>query len=370
MSFSSVPASFAAAALLLTFVPGLGAEPLSLVSLPGARTLDGPLALASVCGEPDRLAALTGDPLAVRPVGRRGQLGPPRPLDLTPPPAQLRPLRAARNDFGDWLISAGNEVRWLRGSKTRRLAAPPSALIWDVEFLDGRPVAAVTSHRSRDATVPLLLEWRGRAWEPLYAEALDPDAASQPGPRTQHTAAVLAAGSDDTLWVGFAYRHRLLRIDRRGKVELELRVGEGLPELDPAEPDDGSELAAATDRRGGPPAPPKKSVFVNTARRQIDGLAEGPDGSVYLLVARAEGGGSHVLERFDPYTGTLRRTPVALAQPGPVRLAAGEDGLVLAADNGARGAWLLTWGAIAEADWTLVNDVAVGPLPSPSEARQ
>lgn len=359
-----------AAVLLTAGVAVAGGQPLAPRPLAGSETLEGALALARVPGERIEVVLVGGDPLAFRIVGAGGKLGRPRGLDLTPAPAQIRPLRVARNGFGDWLVSTANEVRWRRGRQERPLPLPPSVLVWDVEFLEGQPVAAVTSHFGDGPEVPLLLEWRGREWNTLFAEELAPEVAAEPGPRAQNTAAVLAAGSSKVVWIGFAYRHRFLRVNRRGEAELEVKIGEGLPELGEAAPGVEEELAAAAERRGGPPGRPKAKFFANTARRQIDGIAEGPDGTLYLLTAGSSDGSSHALERFDPVERSLERAELTLPfDRGPVRMAAAEDGLVLAAENAAGGAWWIGWEAVADGPWQPVEAVLVTPAASEAADR-
>lgn len=360
----------AAASVLLTAGVALaGGEPLAPRPLAGAHVLEGALALARVPGERIEVVTVSGDPLAFRIVGARGKLGRPRDLTLTPAPNQIRPLRVARNGFGDWLVSAGNEVRLRRGRQERILPLPPGMLVWDVEFLEGQPVATVDSVFGDDPEVPMLLEWRGRQWETLYREELAPEVAAESGPRTQHTAAVLAEGSGKTLWIGFAYRHRFLRVDRRGEVEVEAQVGKGLPDLGEAAPGAEEELTAAAERLGGTPGRPKAKTFVNTARRQIEGIAEGPDGRLYLLMPAGGEGSSHTLERFEPDEGSLESAELELPfDRGPVRMVAGEDGLVLASENALRGAWWIGWDAVAEGSWKAVEGVrVVSPVRKPAE---
>lgn len=354
--------------LLLGIASSVSAESMVPVALAGAGSLEGPLAIARVPDERAEVAALSGEPLTLRTVSAAGRLSRPRAFELRPAPEQLRPLRVARNAFGDWLLSAGREVRWLRGSKDETLPLPRAALPWDVGFLRDRPVAAVTSHDGEAESVPLLLEWNGRSWQPLVFEPL-PAEASEPGPRGQHTAAVLEEGSNGSLWVGFAYRHRLLRVGRTGKVDLEVRVGDARPEVTEADHEAEAALVASAAQRGGPPGRPARTqAFVNTARRMIEGVAEGPDGLVYMLLGSGDAGSSHTLERFDPKTGSLHRTGLSLPHPVPVRMVAGKAGLVLAAENAKRGAWLLWGEAIAGAEWSAVEGAVVSPPPAPSSS--
>lgn len=358
-----------AAVLLTAGVAVAGGQPLAPRPLAGAHVLEGALALARVPGERIEVVLVSGDPLEFRTVGARGKIGRPRDLDLTPAPTQIRPLRVARNGFGDWLVSAGNEVRWRHGRQERTLPLPPGMVVWNVEFLDGQPVATVDS-QGDDPEAPMLLEWQGREWETLFAEELAPEVAADPGPRMQHIAAVLAAGSSKTVWIGFAYRHRFMRVNRRGEVEVEVQVGEALPDLGEAPPGAEEELAAAAKRHGGPPGQSKVKTFVNKARRQIDGIAEGPDGRLYLLLPAGGEGSSHALERFDPVEGTLETAELELPfDRGPVRMVAAEDGLVLASENAARGAWWIGWEAVAEGSWKAVEGVQVTPAASVAAGR-
>ena len=117
---------------------------------------------------------------------------------------------------------------------------------------------------------------------------------------------------------------------------------------------------------GSPHPGQRATAGVNTARRRIDALAEGPDGAIYLLAVRSGDDGTHALERYEPGTGLLSRTPLDLSEPGPVRMAGAPFGLVLAAGSGARGALAIRWTAIAAADWTPVLEVTFLTPPTSS----
>lgn len=328
----------------------------------GADSLEGPLAITRV-PKSDEIMVLVGDPPVLRAVESRGRLGRARSFELAPPPKQFFPLQAARSSFGDWLISAGWQVRWLRGSKHEPLPLPPLVATWDVGFLDDRPVAAVEWLVREDSTLPLLLEWTGREWETLLDEDISAEAVGSE-PSTHHVAAVLSGGSGGSLWLGFQYRHRVLRVDRSGKVDLELRVGDAGVQHGPADPEAEKRATEAAARIGGPPGRPKRvTVFVNTARPVIDALAEGPDGRLYVILNSGDAAGSRTLERFDPLSGVLDRTGVRLAQGFPVRMVAGKEGLVIAALAAKNGVWLLPWEAIDGAQWTPVDGAVVTPPP-------
>lgn len=364
------PGLILASLLLLTIGASAAAAEVQPRSLRGADSLEGPLVVTRVPGGKE-VAVLIGDPPMVRMVEPGGRLGRAQTLELTPAPKQLRPLKAARSSFGDWLISAGTEVRWLRGSKDEPLPLPPLVAAWDVGFLRDRPVAAVVWRSGEDNTVPLILEWTGRKWEALLFETV-PEEAMAPGPLTQHLAALLAGGSGDSLWLAFNYRHRVLRVSGSGKLDLEMEVGDARVDRGPDDPEAERRLAEDAARLGGPPGRrARATVFVNTARPAIDALAEGPDGRLYLIVASGEAGDSRALERFDPMSGAVDRTDLRIPTGFPVRMVAGGDGLVIAASAGKNGAWLLPWEAIDQAAWTRVDNALVTPPPiEPARTKQ
>jgi len=311
-----------------------------------------------------------GNPLAVRTLGPDLAFGEARDLGLTLETGDLRPLHAARNELGDWLVAAANRLYWLRGGHRQRLPTPPDALVWDVAFFDGSPVVAVSSVAEPGPEgVPLVLRWSGGRWEPLVFEAVSRSesagGAETAVRRTQHTAAVLHAASDATLWIGFVYRHRLLQVGSDGRILRELQVGDGSPELGQPDPAARGLLEREAEAMGSPQPGRRAVAGVNTARRRIDALAEGPDGAIYLLAVQSGEDGTHALERYELGTGFLTRTPLDLSEPGPVRTAGASFGLVLASGSAARGALAIRWDAIAAADWTLVPDATILPPPIP-----
>ncbi len=313
-----------------------------------------------------------GNPLAARTLGPDLAFGEVRDLGLTLETGDLRPLRAARNELGDWLIAAANRLHWLRGGHRQRLPTPPDALVWDLAFFDGSPVVAVSSvAEPGPGGVPLVLRWGGARWEPLVFEAVSRDepagGAAAAVRRTQQTASVLHAASDGTLWIGFVYRHRLLQLGSDGRILRELQVGDGGPEMGRADPAARGLLEREAEAMGSPHPGRRATAGVNTARRRIDALAEGPDGAIYLLAVRSGEDGTHALERFEPRTGLLTRTPLHLSEPGPVRMAGAPFGLVLASGSAARGAGAIRWEAIAAADWTPVPGATIlrPPIPTP-----
>ena len=216
-----------------------------------------------------------------------------------------------------------------------------------------------------------MVRWSGVRWEPLVFEAVARDeptgGAAAALRRTQQTASVLLAASDGTLWIGFVYRHRLVQVGSDGRILREVQVGHSSPELGRADPAARGLLERAAEAMGLPHPGRRATVGVNTARRRIDALAEGPDGAIYLLVVRSGEDGTHALERYEPGTGLLTRTPLDLSEPGPVRMAGAPLGLVLASDSAARGARVIRWEAIAAADWTPVLGTTIlsPPIPPP-----
>jgi hypothetical protein len=94
-------------------------------------------------------------------------------------------------------------------------------------------------------------------------------------------------------------------------------------------------------------------IFEVTAEPLTEALAEGRDGRVYFLVLGQGDGGSEVaLERFEPASGSLDRAPVAMPDPGRGTMAAGRDGLYIAAYAAKKGIWRLPWEQLEQAAWT------------------
>ena len=90
-------------------------------------------------------------------------------------------------------------------------------------------------------------------------------------------------------------------------------------------------------------------------------LTEGRDGKIYLLV-RTEAGEA-ALDRFDPSLLLLERIPLDLKASGRYTIAAGLDGLYLAAWNGRQGRWRISWDALDQAPWKDVANCEIDGFP-------
>lgn len=369
-AFSGRRALGAAALVLLTLAAPAPAAALKPERVQLSDPAAGPqVPVAPADGRGD-VVLVGGEPLSMRAVGRDLVLGEANALGLVLESREIRPLRAARNELGDWLVAACNQLHWLRGRDQRRLPTPSEALVWDVAFFDGSPVVAVSSLSAPGrGGVPLVLRWSGVRWEPLVLEQVTGDQAAGGAAaavrRTQETASVLHAASDGTLWIGFVYRHRLLQVGSDGRILREVQVGDGGVELGRADPVARGQLERAAEAMGAAPPGRHFTTGVNAARRRIDALAEGPDGAIYVLAVRSGEGRSHALERYEPGTGFLTRAPLDLSEPGPVRMVRAPFGLLLAPDSARRGARAIRWDAIGAAVWTPVPGITILPPPTP-----
>lgn len=95
----------------------------------------------------------------------------------------------------------------------------------------------------------------------------------------------------------------------------------------------------------------------------LSGVAEGPDGRLYLLTAPGQFGEGMVLDRLDPTTMELERLrTVGIEPPSRFSMVAATDGLYLAGLRESLGRWRLSWEELEAAPWELVK-ILEGTVP-------
>lgn len=298
--------------------------------------------------------------LRVVPLTRDDGLGESEKLASTPLESSQKITRGAMGPHGDWVVRQGYDVRWFRNGK--EIPVPASRWpVWSVGLLDGRPVAAVVptpvGRPSPDdgAELPILIEMVGKEWRLLAAAPDDELGGERMGLMQRHAGHVMVDDSGD-LWLAYQYRYLIRRFSSAGRLKLEIAVDDADVELR-------SEVESADDAAHERLAQAQANMTngsrarVNRAEEAIRALAEGRDGRYYFLVYAAgeKGGRGPHLDRFDPALGTLERISLALDLVGGASLAAGRDGLYLAAFSGKNGRWRISWDDLAEADFSPVE---------------
>lgn len=112
----------------------------------------------------------------------------------------------------------------------------------------------------------------------------------------------------------------------------------------------------------------KVTITPFTAQPLIQDITEGRDGKIYLYLAPGPFGPEPLLDRFDPTTQRLERAVLGLDHPGRVTLAAGRDGLWIAAVGAGRALWRIPWLTLQEIGWREVKEAHFDGLPRRPEA--
>lgn len=307
--------------------------------------------------------------------GRTGSPAPTLPrFKPLPTQASSAPARRAAmsRDGDDWAILEGASIRLFRAGKEVAVSAVP----WNpqaIAFQGTDLVALVLPEPIQPGTwstgnPPLLLSWDGRRWNPLAEdEALAAYDAAARFSEKQRRAASVFADSERRLWVANLHRYRLRQFSPGGRLLTEIRVGRGQVQEVSAEvaASRKEEMQKELEAQGVPASDIAKGTFhVNTAKSVVVAMAEGLDARMYVLAhdrAKEGSGADLVLDRYDAALSTLERVRLALELPGHLSMAAGKDGLYLAAFHaGEAGRWFLPWEALEDATWAPVAEVEIG----------
>ena len=290
-----------------------------------------------------------------------------RPLDV---------WQAAMSPQGDWVVQDGFETRILRDGEEKLLTGPQWAVsavgfLGDAPVIAGSPVEvdhARAFARALPESVDLIAAWDDK-WEPLVSATAKAKQALDPLALSEQRMVRLAGTADGHLWVGFEFERRFREYSPAGKLLTEIVVGGG--EAKPAadaearkkrmagEAEQFSAGLSARDAAGGGKKVPVE-IFEVTAEPVTRALAPGRDGHVYFLVRGAAGDkGGMALERYDSASGKLERLPLDISDPGLTTMAAGKDGLYIAAVMAKAGIWSLTWEELEAASWSPVEEAKI-----------
>jgi hypothetical protein len=316
-----------------------------------------------------RLFLLRGHGLVVFPLSAEGKLGDPVPLAKEASQAaggESTVAWAAMSRDGDWLVQDGFQPRVFRGTKEQ----PVPRLQWfvgSVAFLGDDPVVAGSARdvdvanagfRSLPAKVNLISRLSGDEWEPVVSSRTGSGLAKGAAELMDSRMVRLAVSSDGHLWVAPDFAHRFREYSGAGKLLTEIVVGGG--EVRRSEDAEVRQKAADAEAAQLSHDKTKVRIFEETAEPVNKAIAEGRDGHLYFLVVGQGDGGSLSLERYEPASQILERLSVSMPNPGRGTMAAGRDGLYIAAYSAKQGIWRFTWEQLQDAQWTPVDAAISG----------
>jgi hypothetical protein len=318
-----------------------------------------------------------GDTFEVYPVTKTGSFGEPVRLETTTAPNQMV-HDAVLSPSGDrWLVYGDLTVRLFVEGKER--AVPPIPWKpWSIALLRDEPVVAVLplpmGGRSIDiekvGTPPRFLEFDGDRWssalemkgisvsEVLHTKGKLNDVVAD-------NAVYLTSDRQGRLWAAGQYRYRVQRFLSGFHPDLEILVGHG--QVHKREQEDKPIELTRTDPSQNPseatrnPLREKSTYTPFSGQPAVLDLTEGRDGRMYLLV-RTEAGGA-ALDRFDPMLSLLERVPLEMTPQGRYTIAAGRDGLYIAAWSGKEGRWRLSWDVLDQTKWKPVAGGEINGVP-------
>ena len=297
-----------------------------------------------------------GNAFEVYPEAETGALGEPRRLKATAETSTLVHDAVLSPGGDQWLVYADIGTRLFVDGK-EKLVPALAWRPWSISFLRDTPVVAViplqigeTGKDLEDlAAVPWLLALGNGRWETLvdHRRLTGKDLAGNGRDSNDYvadTAIFMRADHEGKLWVGRQYAYQVERWSASGRPLVEIVVDGGKVEE--------RKLRENSQAKGA------KNYHAFRAKPAVLDLVEGTDHRMYFLVSRPDG--SLVLDRYDPALAVLERVPLDLKKTGRFTLAAGKEGLYLAAWNGREGRWRITWEVLEEAGWKKVNEAEIG----------
>jgi hypothetical protein len=275
-----------------------------------------------------------------------------------------------------WLAQDARSARLFVDGKEQPVPALPYKP-WSVAFLRDTPLVAVVplpiGGRGVDiqklGDPPWFLRLGRDQWEPAVTlkglsvpELLEKNLLNQ---AIAENAAFMTGDRQGKLWVARQYAYHVQKMTASGRVLLDITV-DGGKVLKPQD-SKGIEVSlhGSTDNPTEAtrnPRQEKGTYTAFTAPSIIEAITEGQDGRMYLFVHTADG--STALDRYDPGRNVLERIPLALKlKDQRPSLAAGRDGLYLAAWNGDGGRWRISWDRLDQAHWKKVAGSKIDGIP-------
>jgi len=277
----------------------------------------------------------------------------------------------AAGDAWVLLSRSPRPIRFFVGSKEKPLPQP-EWMVTGVACLGGQPAVTVTPAlrsagtpgRVPDRAPKLVLQWNGSEWVPFLDRIIDYSEMPIPAREGFHKSkaaseVTVAYSREGAVWVAQTAFYHVRRVTASGRVATVLELGEPAVELRDLTAEERREFEEAVKPSvGGPGASSPRPAPV--PRRTLLGAAEGPDGSLYLLVSPKGGDGKLAIDRYSPVSGKVERVALEAAARNQVRsFVAAQDGLYWAGATMHNGAWWLPWEALDAASWRLVPEVRI-----------
>jgi hypothetical protein len=263
-----------------------------------------------------------------------------------------------------WLVQDSRSARLFVEGKEQPVPPLPYKP-WSVALLRDTPLVAVVplpiAGRNVDiqklGEPPWFLRLGRDQWEPVVTlkglsvpELLEKNLLNQ---AIAENGAFMTGDRQGRLWVARQYAYHVQRMTASGRVLLDITVDGG--KVRKPQDSKGIEIAfkGSTDATQAP-RQEKGTYTAFTAPSIIEAITEGQDGRMYLFVHTADG--STALDRYDPGRAVLERIPLSLKlKDQRPSLAAGRDGLYLAAWSGDGGRWRISWDRLDQARWKKVE---------------